>query len=233
MVKFLNPCADTIGWADYTWNPVTGCEHGPEICSCSGICWARAMAKRFKQDFTPQFHPERLDVRFDKIPPSGIFVCDMGDLFGEWVPSEWIEAVLWACEENQQHRFIFLTKNPLRYKDFIFTDNCWTGTSISKPEELYRIKQLNDPLVKTIKHFISFEPILDKIVCNDLLKYNWNHIHWIIIGGLSGHKSSPAIKLEAIKIARYYQGRGIPIFFKNNLSPDGLMPQQFPEGLNL
>jgi protein gp37 len=38
----------------------------------------------------------------------------MADLFGEWVPDEWIKEVFRACEEAPQHRYLFLTKNPER-----------------------------------------------------------------------------------------------------------------------
>lgn len=38
----------------------------------------------------------------------------MADLFGEWVPDEWIREVFEACKAAPQHRYLFLTKNPNR-----------------------------------------------------------------------------------------------------------------------
>jgi len=235
MPKYLNP-APPGNWWDISWNPMTGCEHGPEICSCPNICWARAMAKRFKQDFKPAIHPERFDVRFDRLEPSNIFVCDMGDLFGERVPYEWIESILWICEENQQHKFLFLTKNPERYNRYVFPLNCWIGTSITKPSELFRIEQLHDFCHGREKYFVSFEPLLEKIGYDDLIKYKWINIQWVIIGGFSGRQKlsnpdcHPAI--YALYLRHFFEDIKIPVFIKDNLGWKKPL-KQFPEGLNL
>lgn len=106
-----------IEWCDSTWNPVTGCLHGCEYC------YARGIAKRFgfgayepdinkrvlleppvsagkkvpyPFNFEPTFHKYRLDEYSIKKGRT-IFVCSMADLFGEWVPDEWIEEVFAAC----------------------------------------------------------------------------------------------------------------------------------------
>lgn len=42
-----------IHYADYAWNPATGCLPG---LPCWERCWARAMATRFKRSFRPTFH---------------------------------------------------------------------------------------------------------------------------------------------------------------------------------
>ena len=126
-----------IDWADATWNPVTGCLHGCEYC------YARRIARRFGDiscddgqlhvqaknvnsyedavhsgpypfGFSPTFHRNILSDPKHWKKPRTIFVCSMADLFGEWVPDEWIRAVFEACEAAPQHRYIFLTKNPAR-----------------------------------------------------------------------------------------------------------------------
>lgn len=64
--------------------------------------------------FSPTFHRYKLDEPQRWKKPRTIFVCSMADLFGDWVPDEWIEQVFKACEAAPQHRYIFLTKSPGR-----------------------------------------------------------------------------------------------------------------------
>lgn len=157
-----------IDWCDSTWNPVTGCLHGCEYC------YARRIAERFgikpfghvehcvldepiiiadKKEpypvgFSPTFHRYRLDEPARWTKPRTIFVCSMADLFGDWVPDEWIKAVFDACEKAPQHRYIFLTKNPGRYCDLErkeilrHDDNFWYGATYdhSNWNDKYRIE---------------------------------------------------------------------------------------------
>lgn len=64
--------------------------------------------------FLPTLHRYRLDQPSKWSEPRTIFVCSMADLFGEWVPDEWIREVFEACKAAPQHRYLFLTKNPNR-----------------------------------------------------------------------------------------------------------------------
>lgn len=64
--------------------------------------------------FEPTFHRYKLDEPKHWKKPRTIFVCSMADLFGEWVPDEWIREVFKACDDAPQHRYLFLTKNPMR-----------------------------------------------------------------------------------------------------------------------
>ena len=128
-----------IDWADATWNPVTGCLHGCEYCYARRIAerfgsnqmpiftdypvldkpvrsvgFDGEKIQPYPFDFTPTFHRYKLDTPHHWKKPRTIFVCSMADLFGEWVPDEWIREVFEACETAPQHRYIFLTKNPAR-----------------------------------------------------------------------------------------------------------------------
>lgn len=128
-----------IDWADATWNPVTGCLHGCEYCYARRIAerfgsnqmpiftdypvldkpvrsvgFDGEKIQPYPFDFTPTFHRYKLDTPHHWKKPRTIFVCSMADLFGEWVPDEWIREVFEACEAAPQHRYIFLTKNPAR-----------------------------------------------------------------------------------------------------------------------
>ena len=50
--------------------------------------------------FLPTLHRYRLDQPSKWSEPRTIFVCSMADLFGKWVPDEWIEAVINACRST-------------------------------------------------------------------------------------------------------------------------------------
>ena len=99
-----------------------------------GIRWNHGRAA-YPYGFMPTFHPHRLDVPKRWKKPRTIFVCSMADLFGEWVPDEWIQRVFDACRKVPQHCYLFLTKNPGRYCDLERKgllpeeDNFWFGAS--------------------------------------------------------------------------------------------------------
>jgi len=154
-----------------TWNPITGCLH-----KCI-YCWARRFARRlasmgvepYKTNlFAPAFAKWRLKQRFGR--GKFIFVGDMGDMWGNWVPSEWISEVLEAIKRMHYCGFFFLTKNPRRYREFEdeFSENIVLGVTIEtnrdylvtnapSPKERYKaIKEIDWP-----NKAIVIEPILD------------------------------------------------------------------------
>ncbi|MEM3622790.1 MAG: DUF5131 family protein [Candidatus Bathyarchaeia archaeon] len=163
------------------WNPVVGCMH-----ECS-YCWARRLAegrlkrtKRYAEGFKPQFIEKELDRNFRK---GIVFVSDMGDLFGNFIPTEWIKAVLDRISTMKGADFLLLTKNPSRYLSYpyLIPENCILGATIesdycyqeisnapSQFDRLYWMTKLAD-LMRIRKQsggfahrlFISIEPILD------------------------------------------------------------------------
>ncbi len=87
--------------------------------------------------FNPTFHRYRLDEPRRWKKQRTIFVCSMADLFGDWVPDKWIEEVFKACEAAPQHQYLFLTKNPARYRELRNAGklpikvNFWYGTTVT------------------------------------------------------------------------------------------------------
>jgi len=94
----------------------------------------------------------------------------MGDMWGEWVPRTWIEKVLRTLKPKRDRGFLFLTKNPKRYHEFLgeFTENMMLGATI-ETNRAYNLSKAPTPRerfeeMKRLdwKHkVIVVEPILD------------------------------------------------------------------------
>lgn len=219
-----------IDWADSTWNPVTGCLHGCEYC------YARGIARRFgwcgndevhdieepqknsigninpyPYGFDPTFHRYKLDVPQHWKTPRTIFVCSMADLFGDWVPDEWIKAVFDACAAAPQHRYLFLTKNSKRIMKLHNSDvmpktiDCWWGVSTPHKGDSYNIG---------LKSFVSIEPIME-----DFTGASQCHAGWVIIGAETGRRKDKVIpeKDWIMPFVKSCENCGTPVFMKESL----------------
>lgn len=139
--------------------------------------------------FYPRIWPDRLDDlvprgRYDVAYPTrnayfadrekrkGIFVCDMGELFGPWLPREWTEQVLSIIRGYPQHRFYLLTKQPQELAKWSpFPDNCWVGVSVTNQSQYDEaIKHLEG--IQAAVKFLSIEPLLDRIDISPSIGYN-------------------------------------------------------------
>ena len=175
------------------------------------------MARRFgktpkEKAFKPMYHPERLDQPQKVKKPSVIFVCSAADLFGEWISDYWITRVMLACRKAPQHLYLFLTKNPNRYRKF------------SKPwPEHYMIGITSQgQLVPTTgrsrgRNFISFEPLLQEppppLYYDRLLPY----FGWVIIGAQTG-PGAVKPKRSWVELILYQSMKHkVPVFMKDNL----------------
>lgn len=165
-------------------------------------------------NFAPTLHRYRLDQPKKWSEPRTIFVCSMADLFGEWVPHEWVYEVFKVCKETPQHRYLFLTKNPKRYSDLLMRsapDNAWLGASYTGVG-LYERTSM-------VKHrFLSIEPLLGRIpplVAHTIALWN----DWVIIGAETGtRKDKVKPEKEWIDtIVRSCDAVGTPVFMKESL----------------
>ncbi len=246
-----------IDWADATWNPVTGCLRGCEYCYARRIAerfgsnqmpiftdypvldkpvrsvgFDGEKIQPYPFDFTPTFHRYKLDEPQRWKKPRNIFVCSMADLFGNWVPGEWIDDVIKATQRALQHRYLFLTKNPERYGEWLERfetcsidgldelENCWFGASASNNAELERAN-------RSRAVWISLEPIRERIETDEdqFMMFNpytgaerkrWS---WVVIGAETGNSKNKVVpKKEWIQeIADICRQEGTPVFMKESL----------------
>ena len=184
-------------------------------------------------DFTPTFHRYRLEEPARWTRPRNIFVCSMADLFGEWVPDEWIREVIAACDAAPQHRYLFLTKNPARYMELVANGiitkdqpNFWFGSTATTPEMPFSWhNELNT--------FVSIEPILApfKDLTDDGIDPA-SKVKWIIVGAETGNRKNKVAPRKAWvdEIVRAAKKAGTPVFMKDSLRDlmgDGFR-QEFP-----
>ena len=173
--------------------------------------------------FVPTLHRYRLDEPLRWTKSRNIFVCSMADLFGAWVPDEWIRQVLEACDAAPQHRFLFLTKNPSRYKELenllplhrrppavaeMWFGHSYTGTGDYKPMQLHPAHS----------RFVSIEPLLHDLSEQDMMVVAATN-DWIIIGAETGHRKGKVIpkKSWVNGIVYYAKRNNVPVFMKESL----------------
>lgn len=259
-----------IDWCDSTWNPVTGCLHGCKYCYARRIAkrfsrnskeligvakycgierngvyeinepWKYiGKVEPYPFGFAPTFHRYRLGDYKDK-KGRNIFVCSMSDLFGEWVPDEWIKEVFDACREADQHNYLFLTKNPVRYVNLSMEDrlllgeNIWYGVTVTDVQQAWMAEEIMQDMDENAGAYLSIEPILEDI-SEDLKITIANFADWVIIGAETGERKDKVTpKKEWIRnIVRICRSCGVPVFMKSSLTEiwGGALIQQFPKRL--
>ena len=186
--------------------------------------------------FRPIFNDYTLDYPEKRLIPSRIFVSSMGDLFGAWVPDEWINAVFEACMKAPRHTYLFLTKNPERYclRDEITGGlpggrNFWYGATATNADQMNRVCDAFGALPRGVKTFLSVEPLM----CDITETPGWFHsifpcysleqsyVDWIIIGAMTGpgaSKNRPTREWVE-KIVASAREANIPVFMKDSLAP--------------
>lgn len=218
----------------------------------------RGKVKPYPYYFSPTFHRYRLGEPQSWKKPRTIFVCSMADLFGDWVPDEWIKEVFAACEKAPQHRYLFLTKNPARYMKMynaryiqqwnerhpekphrqteeykgVLTlpvhDNWWFGSTLDSMKSRRAMLGCSDHT------FVSIEPLTERM---EVGLGSFGDDEWIIIGAETGNRKGKVMpKREWVdSIIEAASITGVKVFMKDSLHSlmgDDLR-QEFPwEGVN-
>lgn len=191
---FNNSPSAGISWAEWSWNPLTGCLHGCNYCYARAIATDPRYSSAYPAGFTPLFHEQRLDAPANTTIPAAyrdeghsecadgackicayrrVFVCSMADLYGRWVPDEWIQKVHASMCANPQWQYITLTKFPARYVGLEMPPGAWVGTSV---DEQKRVRIAEDAFRKidgAAVKWLSLEPLKEPLEFTDLSVFDW------------------------------------------------------------
>lgn len=272
--------ATNIGWTDYSVNllkyrnakgkTVWGCVHASEGCR---FCYAEALAKRWGRGeaftaekmkaLTPYFDTEeaRKFSRSMKVLGKKVFVDDMTDLFGEWVPDEIIDQHFALFAEQPEITFQVLTKRAERMRDYMLNlterisgderfngDAAWPLRNVHlgvSAEDQKTADERVSLLVETpaAVRWASIEPLLDSV---SLRWAKWEpfkkvgttnqhdgarRLDGIVIGGESGPGHRQMPLESAIALARDNHEAGLAIYVKQDSGPRPGMQGRIPDDI--
>jgi len=227
------------GTQGYTWNPITGCLNNCSYCYARRLANGRLRARYLANDgasvsrgtesadpFAPRWWEQKLYEPSERERPSGIFVCNMGELFGPWLDREWTDDVLDIIRHCPQHRFYLLTKQPQELVKWSpFPENAWGGVSAwdytSFVNACYALSLVRAPV-----KYISLEPLLSWRPDLPTL-FESAGVSWVIIGAQTKPTVQPRREWVNSIIARA-KAVGVAVFLKESLryAYDGGWPQE-------
>jgi protein gp37 len=170
----------------------------------------------YEHGFDPRLVPGKLDEPFKWATSRMVFVNSMSDLFHTYVPDEYIERVAKVMVIANWHTYQVLTKRADRLQLLLSrhlrfaaeAKNIWWGVSVeNKKHGLPRIDHLRKAPAQV--RFLSMEPLLE-----DLGEINLSGIHWVIVGGESGHGARPMKREWVLKILEQCREQNVKFFFK-------------------
>lgn len=209
-VPFVDEAINPQGFGCY--GPEGGTLQVPKVCN---YCYAKKMAKRLGKLrncemchlFVPHWHPEVLQKPYAWKKPRSIFMCDMSDLLHPETPAWQIKVCIDLARDLPRHTFLFFTKNPRRYNQFKWPDNCWlmaTADNKNRADKTMDIMQS----IRHINKGLIIEPLMEDVS----IMLNLSTIKWLIIGGLNPR---PVHKPDWIKnILKEADKFNIPIYMK-------------------
>jgi len=210
-----------IEWTDATWNPVRGCTKVTPGCA---HCYAETFAERFRgvpghpyeQGFDLRLVPHKLLDPLRWTRPRMVFVNSMSDLFHKDVPDEYVLRVADVMRVADWHTYQVLTKRSERLaamlrgplRDLAREPHVWWGVSVeNRRHGLPRADHLRE--APAALRFLSVEPLLEDLGDIDLAG-----LHWMIVGGESGHGARPLAREWVAALRDRCEAAGVRFFFK-------------------
>lgn len=153
---------DMYSWVTHTWNPLNGeCGHACKYCYVKNTPAGRMGFYSGALRLNKRAMKENLGKG------KTIFICSLNDLFADVVPAIFIKEILDRCWMYPGNNYVFQTKNPARYKEFVFPDKSLLGCTIESNIEYQSISCAPIPhdrmwwmCEKKTRKFVTIEPIL-------------------------------------------------------------------------
>lgn len=209
----------SIGWTEWTINPITGCDMYSDGCR---RCYALGLIPRLKGFGLDKYrygaavttHPGVMEAVLERKKPTLYFVNSMSDTFHKDVPEAFIHDMFDVMNAAEQHTFMVLTKRSKRMAAMAdklkWTPNIWAGVTVESNKYIGRVDHLKK--VPANVRFLSCEPLLDELIA--LTPEMLEGIDWVIAGGESG-AGAREMKLDwARKILATCHEASVPFFFK-------------------
>lgn len=249
-----------ITWTDYSGGPANFVLRGRSAGDCEvspgcANCYAGAILRRsgatsahttwsdakLRQLAHTKFLSGEMPFRRGPGSTPLVFVCDMGDLFHEAVPTTFILMALHAMADRPDVDWQVLTKRPRRMayigSEYFWPSNVWAGTSVeNRAMAAERIPWLLEVPAKV--RFLSMEPLLERVDLRSVVvaderelnaltgegQWTVQHIavspepgasvNWVIVGGESGPKRRPFDSAWARTLRDQCQAAGVAFFYK-------------------
>ena len=192
-------------WVTHTWNPIKGrCPHDCSYC----------YMKRFPQ---PELHFDRKELKTNLGSDNTIFVGSSCDMWAEEIPGEWIQEIIeYIFDEYWDNAYLFQSKNPKRFFDFIdsFHDETTIGTTLETNRDTSNISkapkpqarvpwmwELTDRKYQEFERMVSIEPIMDFDLVEFSMMIRNIHPDFVSIGADSkGHNLPEPSKENTLKL---------------------------------
>jgi len=162
----------------------------------------------------------------------------MADLYGRWVPDEWIADVHRAMLASPQWQYILLTKFPARYVGLDLPAGAWIGTSVDEQKRVRIAENAFREIEGVAVRWLSLEPLREPLEFTDLSMFDW-----VVIGAQTGTRQpdkvvpafAPPFEWVARTVAQAREA-GCRVHLKPNLLgavnpqlPGMQMPDEYPE----
>jgi len=211
-----------IEWCDHTFNPWWGCQKVSPACD---HCYAETFSKRTGNAVWGKDAPRRFfgDVHWAEPKlwdrkacaagaPRKVFCGSMCDVLEDRRDLDEHRArLLCLIRKTPALRWLLLTKRPQNYsrlfRGVTLPANVWAGTTLENRECMWRLDALRE--VPAAVRFLSVEPLLE-----DLGQIDLTGIHWVIVGGESGHGARAMAGHWALSILNQCKVQNVAFFMK-------------------